>query len=146
MEKNSPLFIQQNPYYSAHTFYKLFKNAFSREPYLDHINCFHLRKVVSKFRCSDHRLEIETGRHRKLKVEERICQLCKENIETELHFLQECPLYRKLRTKYFGRAEITNGIHMLQCNDKLTAFNPLNPGHFELNLLYPWLRKYYDIY
>ena len=107
-------------------FYKLFKNAFSREPYLDHINCFHLRKVVSKFRCSDHRLEIETGRHRKLKVEERICQLCKENIETELHFLQECPLYRKLRTKYFGRAEITNGIHMLQCNDKLTAFNVAN--------------------
>ena len=24
--------------------------------------------------------------------------------------------------------------------------NPLNPGHFEHNLLYPWLRKYYDIY
>ena len=24
--------------------------------------------------------------------------------------------------------------------------NPLNSGHFELNLLYPWLCKYYDIY
>ena len=27
-----------------------------------------------------------------------------------------------------------------------SLFNPLNPGHFELNLLYPWLRKYYEIY
>ena len=69
-------------------FYKRFKNTFSREPYLDHINCFNLRKIISKFRCSDHVLDIETGRHRKLKVEDRICQLCKIDVESELHFLR----------------------------------------------------------
>ena len=107
-------------------FYNLFKESFAREPYLDNLNCFQLRKVVLKFRCSDHRLEIETGRHRKIKVEERICQLCRGNVETESHFLQECPLYTNLRTKYFGNTEGTNWVHILQCKDKVTAFNLAN--------------------
>jgi hypothetical protein len=88
-------------------FYKLFKVNFSREPYLDHINCFELRRSVTKFRCSDHRLEIETGRHknignRRVHVEERICQVCKVEVETELHFLLGCPVYSNLRARYFG--------------------------------------------
>ena len=33
--------------------------------------------------------------------------------------------------------------YVLQCNGCL---NPLNPGHLELNLLYSWQRKYYEIY
>ena len=45
-------------------FYQLFKTTFCREPYLDMIPNFQLRKVITKFRCSDHMLEIETGRHK----------------------------------------------------------------------------------
>ena len=105
-------------------FYKLFKNSFGREAYLDDLNSFQLRKIVTKFRCSDHRLEIETGRHRNLKVEERICQLCSQDIETELHFIQKCPLYSTLRTKYLGTTE--NWHHILQCTEKSTAYNFAN--------------------
>ena len=36
-----------------------------------------------------YRLEIEKGCHIKLKPEERICKLCKSDIETELHFIQD---------------------------------------------------------
>ena len=50
-------------------FYKKCKDSFAREPYLDNLNCFQLRKIVAKFRCSDHRLEIEVGRHKQIKVE-----------------------------------------------------------------------------
>ena len=46
-------------------FYKTFKGDFSREKYLDFVNCYKLRKVISKFRCSDHMLEIEVGRRKK---------------------------------------------------------------------------------
>ena len=107
-------------------FYKKFKDSFVREPYLDILNCFQLRKIIAKFRCSDHRLEIEIGRHKNIKVEERICQLCKGNVETEIHFLQECPLYANLRTKYLGNIEGNNWTNILQCKDKITAFNLAN--------------------
>lgn len=80
--------------------YKKFKSEFAREPYLDHIHDFTLRKIVAKFRCSDHRLEIEVGRHRGLEVKDRICQICLGAVETEYHFLIECPLYNKLRLKF----------------------------------------------
>ena len=41
-------------------FYKTFKNHFGRELYLDLVSDF-LRKIITKFRCSDHKLEIEKG-------------------------------------------------------------------------------------
>ena len=42
-------------------FYKTFKNHFGRESYLDLVTDFQLRKILTKFRCSDHKLEIEKG-------------------------------------------------------------------------------------
>ena len=71
--------------------YKLFKQSFTSEPYLEHLKDFHSRKMITKFRCSDHTLEIERRRHKKLKLEDRKCQICNYDIETEKHFLQECP-------------------------------------------------------
>ena len=103
-------------------FYKLFKKSFEREPYLDFINNFNLRRTVTKFRCSDHSLEIELGRHKKLKVEERICKLCKTDVETELHFLQFCPVYTQLRTRYLKTPQINDWFEILECKDKETAF------------------------
>ena len=107
-------------------FYKLFKTTFSRESYLDMIPNFHLRKAITKFRCSDHTLEIETGRHKKLRVEERICKLCKNSVETELHFLQICPIYNDLRRRYFGNCILPNWHDIIQCKDKKSAFNLAN--------------------
>ena len=69
-------------------FYKLFKTSFHREPYLDFVSDFKLRRKITKFRCSDHALEIEVGRHRKLNVEDRLCKPFNVDVETELHFLQ----------------------------------------------------------
>ena len=42
--------------------YALFKTAFEMEPYLTNVNDFKMRKCICKFRCSDHKLEIELGR------------------------------------------------------------------------------------
>ena len=82
-------------------FYKKFKSDFSREVYLDSVPCFKLRKLISKFRCSDHQLEIEVGRRKKVSADERTCVICMNGIECEVHFLSECPLYNGLRLKYF---------------------------------------------
>ena len=107
-------------------FYCLFKNYFGIEPYLDNINNFQLRKTLTKFRCSDHNLEIERGRHKKLKCEDRICRLCNSGIETELHFLQDCPKYDSLRNRYFGNTKPINFLHVIQSKDKVSAFKVAN--------------------
>jgi hypothetical protein len=107
-------------------FYKTFKDTFGRESYLDNISDFQLRKVITKFRCSDHSLEIEKGRHRKLNVEERICKLCLTDVETELHFLQSCPVYGSIRLQIFGDNTVQNWNDILKCEDRKSTHNLAN--------------------
>ena len=81
-------------------FYSQIKQDFSFETYLE-LSDFTLRRTIAKFRCSDHKLEIEKGRHRKTPRDERLCKLCASNeIETEDHFLTKCPFYDNLKTKH----------------------------------------------
>ena len=46
--------------------YKQFKNKFALENYLIVTSNFENRKLIAKFRCSDHELMIVKGRHKKL--------------------------------------------------------------------------------
>ena len=102
-------------------YYKTFKESFCKESYLDLVSDFQLRKVITKFRCSDHPLEIEKGRHKKLKIEERICKVCISETETEMHFLQRCPLYANIRNNFFGKDP--NWTDILKCKDQKSAYN-----------------------
>ena len=69
--------------------YRLFKNNISFEPYLSMGNR-NLRIQMTKFRISNHNLEIERGRYRGLQATDRICNLCKNGVEDEPHFLLKC--------------------------------------------------------
>ena len=64
--------------------YRLFKNDFSFEPYLESYN-FN-RNILTTFRISVHNLEIERGRHQNIPLNDRTCKLCKQGIEDEIHF------------------------------------------------------------
>ena len=80
-------------------FYSNCKHDFKLEEYLC-IPSFEKRKAIAKLRCSDHALEIEKGRHKKIPREARLCKLCtRGNIETEEHFLLECTFYDDIRIK-----------------------------------------------
>lgn len=94
-------------------FYSTVKHKFRDENYLQ-LPYFCQRRIIAKFRCSDHQLEIEKGRHKKpVKTprDERFCRLCNNNlIETEEHFLAECKFYDHIKGKYdLGKIEIRNG-------------------------------------
>ena len=52
---------------------------------------------LTKFRLSNHKLMIETGRHQKVPKTERFCPFCYGMIEDELHFLINCKQYDALR-------------------------------------------------
>ena len=46
---------------------------------------------------------IETGRYNKTPKELRLCPLCLKTVETEIHFLVECPVYTNLRENILER-------------------------------------------
>ena len=80
--------------------YDQIKHIFEKEKYLDDIDCFQMRKSITKFRCSDHKLKIEIGRHKKIPREERFCESCRSEVETESHFLSSALLTIICENKY----------------------------------------------
>ena len=79
--------------------YALFKTKIGFEGYLSGIKEFKIRTQVSKLRLSDHSLLIETGRHKKLPKEMRVCPFCPKVVENEFHFLLICPAYTIMRDR-----------------------------------------------
>ena len=73
---------------------------------------------MALFRTGSLPLAIETGRYARppVTVENRLCVVCNKNcVETEKHFLLDCPLYDDLRLILF-----------LQCSQFIEGFNCLN--------------------
>ena len=85
-----------NPEHKLRT-YSLIKTKVGLENYLEIIKNVSIRTQFTKFRISDHNLEIEKGRHRGLSADQRFCPFCKYKVENEIHFLLECPIYKELR-------------------------------------------------
>ena len=77
--------------------YSLIKDTKGREEYLVKIRNTKTRTSLSKFRLSNHKLRIELGRREGIVREERICQICSEGVEDEIHFLVKCKQYNDLR-------------------------------------------------
>lgn len=80
--------------------YRLFKNVYECEPYLQCISDFKTRQIICKFRISNHRLAIETGRFKNTQLEDRKCYECNK-LEDELHFLTECKRFNDLRNTLY---------------------------------------------
>ena len=93
--------------------YSQYKSLLNVESYISLNFPFHLRQAFAKFRCSDHKLNIEVGRHYNILREERICSFCLENssisvIEDEFHVFFHCKKYDYYRTIYLGHNYICN--------------------------------------
>ena len=86
--------------------YRKFKSIFKLEPYLL-FRTKQQRKLLAKFRISAHNLNIERERYIGTKVEDRICNLCKNNIEDEVHFLITCPRLEKFTEPYIKNIKET---------------------------------------
>ena len=74
--------------------YRLFKDTMKFEDYLLHPNR-NKRILMTKLRTSDHKLMIELGRHNRpiTPREERVCHMCTNKTEDEIHFFTECTMY-----------------------------------------------------
>ena len=76
--------------------YSLFKTDIGCEKYLYEVKNVEARQALTKFRLSNHTLNIERGRYTTPKTpkEQRFCNFCPDQVEDELHFLLTCPVYR----------------------------------------------------
>ena len=81
--------------------YSIFKTKIGFEDYLTIIKDYQGRTGVTKLRLSNHNLMIETGRHKKLPKDLRVCPFCPTLVEDELHFLLQCPTYTTMRDALF---------------------------------------------
>ena len=70
----------------------LFKHNFTMENYLQ-FGSRNQRRNLCKFRISNHKLEIEQVRYRNIKAKERLCKLCKKDVEDEIHFYYSALIY-----------------------------------------------------
>ncbi len=86
--------------------YRLFKTDLIPEPYVDCCMNRFKRSIFANFHCGILPLQLEVGRFRGQTVQQRICQLCKTDVESEIHFLFECPLYD--RNQFLQETNLTN--------------------------------------
>ena len=81
--------------------YSHIKTNIGVEKYLFNLHNFKHRQALTKLRLSSHRLQIEIDRHtsgnNRIPQEDRICPLCHNGVEDEVHFLLKCPIYKNIR-------------------------------------------------
>ena len=105
--------------------YKHIKTKFELESYLLKESSFKNRQILTKFRVTDHSLNIEIGRYKNILRENRICTECKE-IEDEYHFFLYCNLNKQFRQVLFQKLQLNQNIDI---NNKLEYIEQiLNPN------------------
>ena len=57
--------------------YSKLKCSIGLEQYLSELTNFKNRQILTKFRTSDHCLQIETGRYKNIPRQQRLCNICK---------------------------------------------------------------------
>jgi hypothetical protein len=94
--------------------YRLFKTDFATAPYLENLYLTQGQtSALAKFRCGVAPIRLETGRYERLRLEERVCQLCDTGeIESELHVITKCNLYNDIRTELYNN--VSTQIHNFQ--------------------------------
>ena len=109
--------------------YATFKSLLEVEKYLNCINVNKYKVALSRFRCSNHVLNIECGRWKNVERNERLCELCSRiniyDIEDEYHFLLCCHSYNDLRNKYIPSTVCTKEgfINLMSTKDENILFN-----------------------
>ena len=91
-------------------------NLSSKSAIYDSMLSDYYRVIISRWRLSNHRLNIETGRYTRPITERknRVCTLC-DVVEDEQHVVYDCPRYEEIRDNYQ---------HLVRDSDISTFLNP----------------------
>ena len=103
------------------------------ERYIILVNNRGHRRALAKLRCIAHRLKIEinryikvynehTTRYEQLPREKRICDIYKDKLEDEQHFILECKLNQNLHQELFSNLEIKHINYRMKQKRKIVVF------------------------
>lgn len=81
--------------------YRTIKSAYKIESFLIYNFDKSATQTFMKIRISNSKLFIEEGRFQKIPVNERICKLCNNGIEDEVHFITNCISLESIRANLF---------------------------------------------
>ena len=85
-------------------YYNLYKSEKCIEDYVTlNISKYH-RSLFAQFRCGILPIQIEVGRYRNIDLCDRICPICNDSVEDEIHLLCQCPAYNGYRNTLFQSA------------------------------------------
>ena len=81
------------------------KENWTQEKYLSLLED---KKAITlfKYRTSNHRLPVETGRFYNIDYKNRKCLECSRDIGDEFHYLLKCPVFDSDRKKYLSKKHI----------------------------------------
>ena len=122
------------------SFYSSLKENYQPESYFDVLQNKEIRKQLTKFRISNHKLMIETGRyqHSKLPADVRFCPVCATSeIENEEHFIINCKKYDHVREKLLDEIKlVTNSKTILNNGSLRSLMTSTNPKIVKLFLYF----------
>jgi hypothetical protein len=99
--------------------YSKLKTDIKLEDYLKLTKKINNRQLLTKFRTSDHPLEIELGRYKKIPRHQRLCKTCKV-LDDEIHFFLQCQINDNLRNVL-----INNIKSIMLISTNWTFFSPI---------------------
>ena len=98
--------------------YRKLKNRLVIEDYVVELER-EKRRQLTMLRGGTNKLRIETGRWRREKEPERVCNVCLcEDVEDEKHFLLACPRYVRERARMFARIREECKLEYAECMDE----------------------------
>ena len=114
------------------SFCATFKKDYLLEDFLEVIKDPKQRRIYSKFRISNHKLEIECGRYHDVNRDERFCKNCNsDTVENEFHFAFRCKKYEGLRSdshnilKDYFQTNITDELHRKLLSNVMSSKDPV---------------------
>ena len=105
--------------------YFVYKTEAGLERYLQQIDSFQLRCLLTRFRFGQHWLQCHRGRFQGLSYEERVCNVCVQHVDSEQHALFDCPKYEVARFDFPDLFREANTVAEL-----ITRNPPVRVAHF----------------
>ena len=103
------------------------------------LNNFNSRRLLTKFRISDHNLEVELGRYRNIPREQRTCKVC-NTLDDEFHFLLNCQINKDIRINFINKIiNINPNFNQLASLDKILFI--LNPDMNVLSTVVDFIKQ-----
>ena len=101
--------------------YMILKDRWNQEQYLSILDDKYALDIF-KFRTTNHRLPVETGRFYNIPYKDRICTQCHRDIGDEFHYLLKCPAFDKDRKKFLLKQHIKHP-NMMTFKNIMTSTN-----------------------